>query len=115
MHQINTAAVLANICDQAFDSDPEMLTGSLAHLADRLSWLNDDEANTFEDYPGIGWEDPAFEPTPADWAAYRNPEDTDNFLGDDERSLLIHTTDEWSFRAESAALAKALESGRHWL
>lgn len=40
-------------------------------LADVLAWVNDDEDNTVEDYPGRGWDDPGFEPTLEDEAEER--------------------------------------------
>jgi hypothetical protein len=74
MHSTSISAVAANLADtfaSRFSAAGDVPPAAHAALADALAWVNDDEANDLESYPGPQWSDPdAYDPTPSDWQEY---------------------------------------------
>lgn len=111
MHSITLSGLTANLADA---------TSRQSAFADVLAWVNDDDSNTAEDYPGRGWDAESYIPSDADLAEYGEWSRTLDGgcgvaeLSPEERELELHSATEaqyWDAVAEYDA-AKDAEDAR---
>jgi hypothetical protein len=103
----NKSSLAASLADVfasrlgSLDDSPEVASLAIdSRLCDVLAWEND--GGEPEEYPGEGWEIDAYQPTLDDLAELRDDRDFDQFMGEDERALLIHSESDWDYRARLA-------------
>jgi hypothetical protein len=72
MHQLTVSSLSGSLADRfasRIAAVGDATESPVEVIADALAWINDNESNDVESYPGPGWSD-SFDPSPADWLEY---------------------------------------------